>query len=113
MTTKDEICSYDPLDLTESSTTSNAKEISSKTALKLRIKASNHLEDLTIITRADSTVLQLKDTVRSALGSNARGRYLRLVSSGRLLAPDSASLLNFRLKEDGVIHAVLAAAGVR
>ena len=43
-----------------------------------------------------------------------RDRYLRLICSGRLLAPDSSRLTEFDCLKDGsVIHAVLAAPGVR
>jgi len=38
---------------------------------------------------------------------------MRLIYSGRLLAPDSAVVDDFNLKDDCVIHAVVAAAGVR
>ena len=43
-----------------------------------------------------------------------RDRYLRLICSGRLLAPDSTRLSEFDCLKDGsVVHAVLAAPGVR
>ncbi len=44
----------------------------------------------------------------------SRDRYLRLICSGRLLAPDSTVLSEFKCIKDGsVIHAILAAPGVR
>lgn len=44
----------------------------------------------------------------------SRDRYLRLICSGRLLAPDSTVLSDFKCIKDGsFIHAILAAPGVR
>ena len=58
-------------------------------------------------------VALLKRSVRDALGPGAAGRYLRLIVRGRLLAPDSAPLADFGLGGGDVVHAVLAAPGVR
>jgi len=86
----------------------------SVTSLTLRVKSSAHpTKDLKVSTERDATVEQLKESIRSALGSSTRGRYLRLIASGRLLAPDTAGLENFSLKEGSVVHAVLSVAGVR
>lgn len=60
-----------------------------------------------------ATVSDLKASVRTVLGPGCRGRYLRLIVRGRLLAPDSAPVTNFGLEDDDVVHAVVAAAGVR
>ena len=60
-----------------------------------------------------ATVSDLKASVRAVLGPGCRGRYLRLIVRGRLLAPDSAPVTNFGLEEDDVVHAVVAAAGVQ
>lgn len=88
--------------------------------LLLRIKCSSPDIDATaggkdveVETYSDISVLQLKENIRSALGPNARGRYLRLITGGRLLAPDSARVGGFKLKDGDCVHAVLAAAGVR
>jgi len=82
--------------------------------LTLRIKSSANLtNDLTVSTERNATVEQLKESIRSALGNATQGRYLRLISSGRLMAPDTAGLDAFRLKEGSVVHAVLSVAGVR
>lgn len=59
------------------------------------------------------TVIYLKDLVRNTIGRSAHGRYLRLICSGKLLAPDDASIDSFDLKDGDCVHAVLAAAGVR
>jgi len=55
----------------------------------------------------------LKESIQQSLGQVSRGRYIRLIHSRRLLAPDNAQLSNFKLKDGSVIHAVIAAAGVR
>ena len=70
-----------------------------------------------------ATVADLKASVRNAVlgpdepdgghdGNNGE-RYVRLIVRGRLLAPDAAPVSNFGLKDDDVVHAVVAAAGVR
>eukprot|EP01083_Nonionella_stella_P212985 768578_1 len=81
---------------------------------------STHPSTLTLLmlqvpTKKPLTVANLKDLIRShpTLSSSTRGRYLRLIFSGRLLAPDDAALDTFRLKDKCVVHAVIAAAGVR
>lgn len=81
--------------------------------LSLRIKTNSDSTTHNISTNSDCSVLQLKELVRNKLGPTARGRYLRLICQGRLLAPDRATLSEFQLKQDVVIHAVLAAPGVR
>ena len=67
-----------------------------------------------------ATVADLKASVRQAvLGSDEPDepdggeRYLRLIVRGRLLAPDAAPVSNFGLRDEDVVHAVVAAAGVR
>mmetsp|Transcript_28761 Transcript_28761/g.44694 ORF Transcript_28761/g.44694 Transcript_28761/m.44694 type:complete len:299 (-) Transcript_28761:157-1053(-) len=59
------------------------------------------------------TVTFLKELVRKTIGRSAHGRYLRLISGGKLLAPDDANIESFDLKDGDCVHAVLAAAGVR
>mmetsp|Transcript_11649 Transcript_11649/g.16632 ORF Transcript_11649/g.16632 Transcript_11649/m.16632 type:complete len:88 (-) Transcript_11649:102-365(-) len=77
----------------------------------VRVKANQ--KDVDIQIQRDQSVGDVKQVVRSALGPSADGRYLRLISRGRLLAPDSATITDFSLKNGDVLHAVLAAAGVR
>jgi len=90
------------------------KETTHSSQLTLRIKSSANLtNDLTVSTERSATVEQLKESIRSALGTSTQGRYLRLISSGRLMTPDTAGLDAFRLKEGSVVHAVLSVAGVR
>jgi len=83
--------------------------------ISLRVKPNNNESDiLTIQVGFDDTVETLKEITRHALGPTTRNRYLRLICKGRLLAPDDAKLKEFAVVRDGdVVHAVLAAAGVR
>mmetsp|Transcript_8827 Transcript_8827/g.13550 ORF Transcript_8827/g.13550 Transcript_8827/m.13550 type:complete len:237 (+) Transcript_8827:539-1249(+) len=84
-------------------------------AISLRVKPNNNGTDMvTVKVGFDDTVETLKEITIDALGPSARGRYLRLICKGRLLAPDAAKLKEFAVVRDGdVVHAVLAAAGVR
>mmetsp|Transcript_2485 Transcript_2485/g.3818 ORF Transcript_2485/g.3818 Transcript_2485/m.3818 type:complete len:329 (+) Transcript_2485:114-1100(+) len=84
-----------------------------KETILLRIKSSNSSTDMTIPAPSNHTVKQLKDSIQNSLGQSTRGRYVRLIFSGRLLAPDNAPISNFQLKDGSVIHAVVAAEGVR
>jgi len=89
--------------------------------LTLRIKCtspginspSNPTGDYEIVTQSTANVSTLKEDIRSGIGQSARGRYLRLISGGRLLAPDTAPISKFNVNDGDCIHAVLAAAGVR
>lgn len=93
---------------------STKKDSTHSPQLTLRIKSSANLtNDLTVSTEHNATVEQLKESIRSALGTSTQGRYLRLISSGRLMTPDTAGLDAFSLKEGSVVHAVLSVAGVR
>lgn len=90
-------------------------------SLTLRIKCtspgvnspSNPSGDYEIVTEATATVSTLKEEIRKGIGQPARGRYLRLIAGGRLLAPDTAPISKFNINDGDCIHAVLAAAGVR
>lgn len=80
--------------------------------LELRVKS---FQDVTVIVDRDSTVLQLKEKIVSALGKEAENRYLRLICKGRLVAPDAAVLQTDMsyIHSGDVVHAVLATAGTR
>jgi len=92
-------------------------------SLTLRIKCNSPGVELTrqdsgmanyqVVTHSDASVHSLKESVRNAIGQSARGRYLRIIASGRLLAPDVAPLSNFKIRDGDCVHAVLAAAGIR
>mmetsp|Transcript_50310 Transcript_50310/g.58718 ORF Transcript_50310/g.58718 Transcript_50310/m.58718 type:complete len:476 (-) Transcript_50310:159-1586(-) len=102
---------------------SDSSENSSSPILTLRVKCNSPNIDppssgldwyeVANISRSETTISQLKDTVKESIGVKARGRYLRLIASGRLLAPDTAMLDSFVLRNDDFVHAVLAPAGVR
>jgi DUF2407 ubiquitin-like domain len=76
--------------------------------LRLRIKA---FQDVEVRTCLNESVADLKQAVRLAL--KAEHRYLRLICRGRLLAPDTSLVRDMGLKDGDVVHAVLAAPGVR
>jgi len=78
--------------------------------MALRIKS---FKDVNIQIYDGSSVGQVKQAVRSALGEEAKDRYLRLICKGRLLAPDTSRLNEFPVSDGDVLHAVLAAAGMR
>lgn len=89
--------------------------------LTLRIKCtspgintpSNPTGDYEIVTHSTAIVSTLKETIRNGIGQSSRGRYLRLIAGGRLLAPDTAPISKFNINDGDCVHAVLAAAGVR
>lgn len=75
-------------------------------SLRLRIKSSRDVE---VYACATDTVASLKTAVLLALESPTKPQpYIRLIASGRLLAPDSALLQDFKIQNDGVIHAVVS-----
>ncbi|KAG7360830.1 DUF2407 domain containing protein [Nitzschia inconspicua] len=78
--------------------------------LQLRIKS---FQDVTVQVPSDSNVSQLKELIRTSLGTEAQDRYLRLICKGRLLHPDDAPISEFKVHNNDVVHAVLAAPGVR
>lgn len=86
---------------------------SAPSTILIRIKSSNIPSDLTLPVSSSLTVSQLKHSIQQSLGPSANDRYIRLIYSGRLLAPDDAPIDNFKLQDGSVIHVVVAAAGVR
>lgn len=52
-------------------------------------------------------------TRTAGTGSTNQDRYIRLIVRGRLLAPDAAPISNFGVGDEDVVHAVVAAEGVR
>ena len=97
--------------------------------MRLRIKSSFADIDIQIPNGGcplTTTVAQLKELVRHVLlekertNGNGNGnrhhnnedRYLRIICKGRLLSPDESFLSEFKVCDEDVIHAVLAAAVV-
>lgn len=98
-----------------SSSSNNSSKITSGSGnggkvLDLRVKS---FREVDIRISDTSNVASVKKAVRSALGEQAQNRYLRLICKGRLLAPDSSKLREFSVQNGDVVHAVLAAVGVR
>lgn len=73
--------------------------------LKLRIKSSS---DVQIVARPHDSISNFKVAVLKALDQETTN-YIRLIASGRLLAPDSARLRDFvQIQNGAVIHAVVS-----
>lgn len=91
------------------------------TPMTLRIKctspgidtSSNSYGDYEVVTDSTAIVSSLKEAIRKGIGQSSRGRYLRLIAGGRLLAPDTAPISKFNINDGDCVHAVVAAAGVR
>ena len=78
----------------------------------LRVKASS-FQDSEISLERSASIQLVKQTIVDSLGEEARGRYVRLICKGRLLTPDTATLEGLSIRSGDVLHAVLAAKGVR
>lgn len=78
--------------------------------LDLRVKS---FKEVDIRISESCNVARVKKVITDALGEQAHNRYLRLICKGRLLAPDSSQLSEFSVQNGDVVHAVLAAVGVR
>eukprot|EP00529_Nitzschia_sp_RCC80_P023993 CAMPEP_0113457562 /NCGR_PEP_ID=MMETSP0014_2-20120614/9473_1 /TAXON_ID=2857 /ORGANISM="Nitzschia sp." /LENGTH=448 /DNA_ID=CAMNT_0000349063 /DNA_START=364 /DNA_END=1710 /DNA_ORIENTATION=- /assembly_acc=CAM_ASM_000159 len=90
--------------LTSASSTSAA-------LFQLRIKSFKNVE---VAVPINSNVFQLRELIKHALGKEeTKDRYMRLICKGKLLHPDSSPLSEFKVHNDDVVHAVLAAKGVR
>jgi hypothetical protein len=93
----------------------NAKGSAIDSNLTLRVKSTGRdvNENKTVSASKSTTIKALKTLVINSIGKECKGRYVRLISNGRLLAPDSSLLGDFSVQDGGVIHAVIAAEGVR
>lgn len=82
----------------------------STSLLQLRVKS---FKDVEIAIPSNSNVAHLKELVHQALGPQCHDRYLRLICKGKLLHPEQSLLSEFKVHNNDVVHAVLAAQGVR
>lgn len=98
--------------LMSTATTATATDNNDTTMMTLRVKAST-FKDSEISLARTASIKMAKQAILETLGENAQGRYLRLICKGRMLAPDTATLEGFSLASGDVLHAVLAAQGVR
>ena len=80
--------------------------------LSLRIKCSSLKEDVELHVRDTLDVATFKRKVKHLLNVS-QDRYVRLICKGRLLAPDSGIISDYSIGHGDVVHAVLAADGVR
>ena len=94
---------------TTSSSSSNSNYNSSNNQLwTLRVLSFQNVE---IQIPSTSTIRQLKATVRDALLDSSTTNpnpNMRLICKGKLLAPDTAPLQEFKVQNGDVVHAVLA-----
>ena len=90
---------------------SDVKQDGEEQFLKLRITGTM-TTNVEILVTPHSTVANVKSVVRKTLEAS-ENRYLRLIYKGRLLAPDTARVKDYNVQNGDVVHAVLAAAGVR
>ena len=109
--------------LSSSSSSSSLNKTPSPRLATIRIKS---FQDVSVKIESDRshTIAAIKDRVLKALNVSV-DRYIRLIHKGRLLAPDTATLLvqttedtpvtnvTWKLQDGDVIHAVLAAEGQR
>lgn len=66
-------------------------------------------QELEVEVRIDASVRELKDILRPKL-QVAPAQQLRLISSGKLLAPDTSTLDSFGLNDSSFVHVVISAA---
>lgn len=92
------------LDSSSNNKNNPKKELLEEQEWQLRIKS---FKDVEIRVESHSSVSQVKQQVRAALDVGPE-RYIRLICKGRLLAPDTAPLHEFAVKNNDVLHAVLA-----
>lgn len=84
-----------------------ASEGNLDSSITLRIIVSNgEVRDKEVTVNTSDTVESLKQVVSKAIG--ASGKFLRLIASGRMIAPNEARLDTFPLKNGSVVHAVIS-----
>ncbi|KAG5188556.1 hypothetical protein JKP88DRAFT_347849 [Tribonema minus] len=72
----------------------------------LKIKTTTDGKEYKVDASNVVSVAQLKDRVRAAIG--AEGKYLRLIASGKMLAPDTAALAAFKVPDQSFVHCVVS-----
>ena len=85
------------------------------TPLSLKIKSTSSTSTYTLSTPPTTTINDLKNLVLSKLSlppsplnPTYEASYVRLISSGKILSPDSLSIAEFGIKDGCYIHAVVA-----
>jgi hypothetical protein len=72
----------------------------------VKVKATSHSSDLKISINSSDSLRVLKERVKTEL--HCQDKFLRLISSGRLLEPDSASLSKLGIVDGSFVHAVVS-----
>lgn len=75
--------------------------------ITIRIKTTNSSKEITLTTNVKSTVDELKKQVSQELGIAGDDKYIRLISSGKMLT-DNNTLASFHIKNGSFIHCVVS-----
>eukprot|EP00953_Heterococcus_sp_UTEX-ZZ885_P025591 13915-Heterococcus_DN1.PRE.3 len=75
-------------------------------SITLRVKTTGDGREYKVPVSLTSTIAQAKQNICSVIG--AEGKYLRLISSGKMLAPDTAVLSAFKLPDMSFVHCVVS-----
>lgn len=89
------------------STILNGGTPGSEKLISLRIKTLDSKEHLMEVDASCLTVSELKSKLSRSL-PGAEGKFLRLITQGKLLTPDTASLESFRISDRAVVHCVFS-----
>jgi hypothetical protein len=89
------------------STILNGGTPGSEKLISLRIKTLDSKEHLVEVDASCLTVSELKSKLSRSL-PGAEGKFLRLITQGKLLTPDTASLESFRISDRAVVHCVFS-----
>lgn len=79
--------------------------MSNENLISIKIKTGNHSNDLKLTILSNETLKSLKERIKIEL--NCHEKFIRLISSGKLLEPDTASLSKLGIREGSFIHAVI------
>eukprot|EP00903_Cladosiphon_okamuranus_P019488 g17921.t1 len=79
--------------------------------LSFRVKTAGDGREYSVSSSLTSTVAQFKEEVSRVIG--AEGKYLRLISAGKMLNPEDALVKDFGLADNCYVHCVVTAAPPR
>eukprot|EP00752_Nemacystus_decipiens_P002816 g2627.t1 len=80
-------------------------------SVSVRVKTAGDGREYSVSASLASTVAQFKTDVSRVIG--AEGKYLRLISAGKMLNPEDALVKDFGLTENCFVHCVVTAAPPR
>lgn len=79
--------------------------------ISVRVKTAGDGREYKVSSSLTTTIAQFKTEVSRVIG--AEGKYLRLISAGKMLNPDEAHVKDFGLTENCYVHCVVTAAPPR